>query len=400
MIQARDRVRVRRQRQVNRLEPSLWLVLAVVGFSVVGSRPRPSLHGVGLVVTIASIVCGGILAAAAAGRWPRRTGVQTAALPMLLGYAGIVLVAAQPAALAEAPVSAAVMIAFLQLRPLPACVVAIPLTIGLTIASASTSKTPVNSATGSVLLCVVFAVTALAVRQAGHSADRAELLLAELEDAREAEAAAAAAAERGRIARELHDVLAQSLSALAIQLEGARKLAARDGVSPALAQIIERSGELTREGLVDARYAVSTLRGDVPATVEQLTELVQRAHRDLGVAASLTVNGGPRPLSAEVNLAIYRGAQEALTNAARYAGGAPVTVRLDYGPGQTTLRVQDTGAGNSAANGVDSGGQPAAVFTRGGNGLRGMRERAEKVGGTTRIGPNEHGWLVEMEIPA
>ena len=121
-----------------------------------------------------------------------------------------------------------------------------------------------------MLLCLLLAVTGQFIRRGRQSQDRTELLLAQLQDAREAEAAAAALAERSRIAGELHDVLAHSLSGLAIQLQGARKLAGREAVSEPLRAAIDRSAELTKAGLADARQAVSALRGEQLPTLDQL----------------------------------------------------------------------------------------------------------------------------------
>ena len=103
-------------------------------------------------------------------------------------------------------------------------------------------------------------------------------------------------AERSRIAGELHDVLAHSLSGLAIQLQGARKLAGREAVSDGLRAVIERSAELTKAGLADARQAVSALRGERLPTLDQLAALVEDFRRDTGADASLRIDGTSRPL--------------------------------------------------------------------------------------------------------
>jgi signal transduction histidine kinase len=115
--------------------------------------------------------------------------------------------------------------------------------------------------------------------------DRTRLLLAQLQDAREAEAAAAALAERGRITGELHDLLAHSLSGLAIQLQGVRKLAGREAVSEALRAAIDRSAELAKAGLTDARQAVSALRGEQLPASAQLDALVKDRPRPSGTPA-------------------------------------------------------------------------------------------------------------------
>src|SRR5262249_35689115 len=123
--------------------------------------------------------------------------------------------------------------------------------------------------------------------------DQTELLMAQLHDARDAEAAAAALAERGRIAGELHDVLAHALSGLAIQLQGARKLADAEDASAGLRAAIARSADLAKEGLPQPRQPVGPLRGDRLPPVPQLPELVDGFRRDTGTTVSLVIEGPP-----------------------------------------------------------------------------------------------------------
>jgi signal transduction histidine kinase len=283
---------------------------------------------------------------------------------------------------------------------LPAAAAGGAITVALGITIALTQHPAAQSVIAAVLLCLLLGVTGRFIRHGRESQDQAELLLAELQDAREAEAAAAALAERSRIAGELHDVLAHALSGLAIQLQGARKLAEAEPVSPGLRVAIGRSAELAREGLADARQAVGALRGDRLPTAGQIGALVEDFRRDTGTSVSLQVEGTPRRLSAEANLALYRGAQEALTNIVRYAPGAIATVTVRYAPDRTVLTVanaQPPGkcaeTGSAASGGVLAG-------AGGGHGLTAMRERATRAGGTARAGPAPSGWLVEVAIPA
>src|SRR5215469_4981326 len=132
------------------------------------------------------------------------------------------------------------------------------------------------------------------------------------------------------ISGELHDVLAHALSGLAIQLQGARKLAERESASAGLRGALERSAELAREGLADARQAVGALRGDRLPTVDQVGALVEDFQRDTRAEATLRIDGTPRALPADASLALFRGAQEALTNVARYAPGTTVAVTVRY----------------------------------------------------------------------
>jgi signal transduction histidine kinase len=108
--------------------------------------------------------------------------------------------------------------------------------------------------------------------------------------------------------------------------------------------------------------------------------------------ATLTIEGSARLLPAEASLALYRGAQEALTNIARYAPGAITTVVLHYDSGYTSLTVEDRLApAEPDADGLKDVG--------GGNGLTGLRERVERAGGRMQAGPIENGWRVELEVP-
>jgi signal transduction histidine kinase len=265
-------------------------------------------------------------------------------------------------------------------------------TIALTVQPAA------QSVLAATLLMVLLAVTGQFIRRGRESQDHAELLLAQLEDAREAEAVAAALAERARIAGELHDVLAHALSGLAIQLQGARKLAAREQVSSALLASIERSGELAREGLAEARQAVGALHGDRLPGLDQLGQLIEDFRRDTGAVTSFRVEGDSRPIASDAGLALFRGVQEALTNSARYARGAVVEVRVRYGASSTVLTVEDHSppapSGRSRLPGRE------LFEPGGGHGLQSMRERAQRVGGSAQAGPTPDGWRVEIRVPS
>ena len=213
--------------------------------------------------------------------------------------------------------------------------------------------------------------------------------MAELEDARDQQARAAAIAERGRIAGELHDVLAHSLSGAAIQLQGARKLADHEHAPPRLREAIDRASELVKAGLANARQAVGTLRGDPLPTLAQLPSLIDSYKADLSLDVTLRIEGSARTLPADPSLALYRGAQEALTNVARYAPSACTTVTVRYEPDSTRLSVE---------NGVSA--TPPRHGMGGGRGLEGLRERVERAGGTISAGPTPEGWRVEIEVPA
>jgi len=216
--------------------------------------------------------------------------------------------------------------------------------------------------------------------------------LARAEEMREAQAQAAALDERGRIARELHDVLAHTLSGLAVQVEGARLLAQRRGADPELVRRLAEARQLAVSGLDEARRAVGALRDDKLPGPGQLSELVTA----YGEQARLSVVGDPRPVPPSVGVAVYRTAQEALTNARRHAGGPEVEVALAWTPSTLRLVVADRGGRVPVTvPAVDLPGSGPS-----GHGLIGMRERAELAGGRLTAGPSDEGWTVTLELPA
>jgi signal transduction histidine kinase len=227
---------------------------------------------------------------------------------------------------------------------------------------------------------------------------QAERTLAETRRAREAETQAAAFAERTRIARDLHDVLAHSLAAVSVNLQAAGGLLSSDTLpadNPDLVKAIEcigRAGTLTRDGLAAAKRAVLALRDDVTPLPDQLAALADQYRAVGDPAVNIEVSGEARPIPAEAGVAAYRTAQEALTNARKHAPGGPVTLRLSYEPDEITLSVVNQMSPGSAAG-------PLAD-TGGGFGLVGLRERATLAGGTFEAGPDDGYWQVKLRIPA
>ncbi|ADD42710.1 sensor histidine kinase [Stackebrandtia nassauensis] len=195
-------------------------------------------------------------------------------------------------------------------------------------------------------------------------------------------------AERARIAREIHDILAHSLSAQLVHLEGARLLANAGRTDEAVDRI-ERARELARGGLTETRRALDTLRGETLKVDEALRELADEHREATSGTCTVTVTGEPRDLAAEAGLALVRTAQEALTNVRKHANGADVTIELRYRDDDCELEVVDTGG-----RGV------ALAETGSGYGLVGMRERAELIGGTLRAGPRDGGFAVELRVPS
>jgi signal transduction histidine kinase len=190
----------------------------------------------------------------------------------------------------------------------------------------------------------------------------------------EAELARAAAEERRRIAREMHDVVAHSVSMMVVQAGGARRILDRDPERAiAAAELIERTG---REALTEMRRLLGVFHADDASadyapqpSLRELEALVERA-RVAGLQVDLTVEGRRRELPAGLDLAAYRVVQEALTNVLKHGGGAPTEVEVHYRADAVEVRIADRG--NGALN-VRLGGS--------GQGLVGMRERVRMYGG-------------------
>jgi signal transduction histidine kinase len=199
-----------------------------------------------------------------------------------------------------------------------------------------------------------------------------------LERERDAQAEAAAAAERARIAREMHDVIAHSISVMVIQADGAAWQVETDAARARRA--MEAIGATGRQALTEMRRMLGVLREGGGAAlapqpgVDQLGDLVEQM-RTAGLPIRLVSEGTPAPLPAGLELTIYRIVQEALTNVLKHAGpAATARVEIHYGGQLIEVRVNDDGRG--------------ATFSDGrGHGLVGMRERAAVYGGSISAGP-------------
>lgn len=232
-------------------------------------------------------------------------------------------------------------------------------------------------------------------------AEQAERALEQAGRAHVAERQAAAFAERARIAREIHDVLAHSLAAVSVNLQAAEGLlGSLPDDSPELAKAIEcvqRAGAFTREGLAEARHAILALRDSsgpqAPRPLaEQLKALAEEYRIDGDMAVDFRVAGETRPVGAEAGLTAYRTAQEALTNARKHAQGQPVSLSLEFTPDDLTVQVVNPLPPPDAAGPLANAGA--------GYGLTGLRERAALGGGTLTAGPEDGRWRVCLRIPA
>lgn len=247
------------------------------------------------------------------------------------------------------------------------------------------------------LLGIAFAAAvAQAFRNARLARHHADTLLVELSRSRAAEAEARVLAERTHLAREIHDILAHSLTGQVLSLEAASILAQRTGAEPALREQLERAHRLARTGLVETRQAVAALRDGTPPGVSAVPGLVEAFTRDHGVEARFVQHGVPVPLAAEAEVAVHRTVQEALTNVAKHAPpGRAVQVSLTWEAARVVLGVRDFGA--QVLAGASASG--TGLVPEGGHGLTGLRERAELAGGTLHCETTPEAFTVRMELP-
>ena len=260
----------------------------------------------------------------------------------------------------------------------------------------------------SVALCLPIVTLCLMMAMFQRLKDakcRAQALLTELEQGRDAQARAAALAERQHLAREMHDVLAHSLSGLMLQLEGARMLVLAAPDDPRLPVVVNRAHELAKDGLAEARHAIGMLRGEQLPGPEAIGTLTGQFERHSGIPCTFAAAGPARTVPPDARLAVYRVTQEALTNVVKHAHAERVEVRMTYGPGEVCLSVEDFD--DRAAADVAACETPAMLPSASasgsgsgsGYGLTGMRERAELLGGTLTAGTTGCGFRVELRVP-
>jgi signal transduction histidine kinase len=405
-------------------------LIMVAFLLVVGIRksPGPGLHGESLAVLLALISVG--VSGTALLSLPLPVG-RLLIVPFVLLVAGsAVLIWVQPNGPGDI---GGVIAAIAAVRVLPgwrsrvaAAASVTVVSFAVVLAAAVAHPNPKGHVSVQVfvgLMPGVLCVFVLLTRRMDRYSYQMERVLMDLEQAQNAEVRAAALAERQRLAREMHDVLAHSLSGLALQLEGARLLAAEDPADPRLAETIERAHHLAKSGLLEARRAIGLLRDEQLPGPERLAALVAEFERDSGLPCCLTVEGDQHTLGSQARLAVYRVAQEALTNTLKHADAGRVEVRLRYEPDGSRLAVEDfrryqarrvaepVPAGVAAAVGGearppfgagtdDRGNGRGEDDGTGGYGLTGMRERAELLGGTLTATKTPSGFLVELWLPA
>ena len=234
-------------------------------------------------------------------------------------------------------------------------------------------------------------IAGFALRSRRLHADELERRATALELDQEARARAAVAEERARIARDLHDVVAHSMSVIVVQAGAERLALSEDAASTReTLQSIEKTG---RQGLVEMRRLVEMLRADdeelalAPQPSLDHLELLVRQVREAGLPVDLRVEGERTPLPPGVDLSAYRIVQEALTNALKHAGPARAVVTLRYLPEALELEVADDGRGEDAGEG-------------GGHGIVGIRERVAVFGGVLESGRVDgRGYCLRATLP-
>jgi signal transduction histidine kinase len=361
-------------------------IAVVVGVSI-AQRPSPALSGSGLAVLVALVLL--IAATIANVRVPAIPVVAVAVSAMILS--GAALVWLQPSGTSEVALFVATAVAALRL-PDRLSIPMVAVAAAVFLAAAIHADRAAAAIAGSEVGIIAFFLVARFGRSAAEAHHRTREVLLELEATRSAEADAAMLRERSRLAREMHDVLAHSLSGLMLQLEGARMLSARPNPNGELSATLDRAHHLARAGLDEARRAIAALRDDDLPKVERLEQLAADFEDDAQVTTRVEVTGTRRDLDPEASLALYRVAQEALTNVRKHASPERVELRLAYELSGIRLTICDHATPSTPV--------PEGLGADGGYGLTGMRERAELLGGRLQARPTSDGFAVELWIPA
>ncbi|GLY88477.1 sensor histidine kinase [Actinoallomurus iriomotensis] len=250
--------------------------------------------------------------------------------------------------------------------------------------SLTTSVIGVLTTTGAYVLGLLARHREIRLQALAHRAG-------EMERERELDLARAATAERARIARDMHDILAHAVSIMVVQAE-AGPVVVRANPDRA-EQAFDAIAEAGRDAMVQLRRMLGVLKEEHDTgsrapqpTVADVPALVEQVDGTPGLRVGLRVAGEVRPLPADAEVAAYRIVQEALTNTVKHAGASRVTVSLDWSDTGLEVTVSDNG---------DGGGKTAGA----GHGLIGIRERAAACGGTAEAGPVRGGYRVTATLP-
>ena len=334
--------------------------LAMVAWLLVGERARYRSWGLPVILGVMAFACG-------------LSGVTSGSGQSLVAFAVVAALAAGTEC--ELPAALAVTAAGI---------------VPIEIAGLITGST-IGTLIGYPLIIVVGLLAGRNRRGYRVQAQQSAALLAQYERLQAEHRRADVLDERGRIAREIHDVLAHSLGALGIQIQAARAvLTDHRDVDRAL-EVLATAQRMAADGLVETRRAVHALRVDTRPLDAELAGLVDTHRQRYHAPVTFETAGAPRPLPPDATLALLRTAQEALVNAAKHASGQQIAVRLDYGETDVRLTVVNH------LNGTHAGIQ--GPTSSGGYGLTGMRERLRLLNGTLLAGPQGDEWDVTAELP-
>ena len=252
-----------------------------------------------------------------------------------------------------------------------------------------------TSALGFPLLLIVAFVSGRNRAAYRRQAEQSAALVRQLEQLRAEQRRAAVLDERARIAREIHDVLAHSLGALAIQLQAARAVLADQGDAGRTLRLLDQAQRMAKDGLAETRRAVHALRAGTAGLDEELAALADTHRSRHHARVSFGVAGQPRPLPPDATVALIRAAQEALVNTARHAPAQPVDIGLHYGQDQVQMTVSNPLPPGTVAS---PGPGTASGTVNGGYGLRGMRERLLLIGGSLTAASGDGHWTVTAQV--
>jgi signal transduction histidine kinase len=386
-----------------RMLPFLVLIVGAVAYFSARQAPHIGLHGrsLALSVGLAGFVVGAVGVRQTLLQRLRRPWLWGSFLTLLL-LSSVLLLWVQPTGAGACGCIVAISAAMIaRVIPSRLGVGLIVLTIGAAALLISETASPqehhqgLTGVVGTVLSFGGIFLYAMVVWRFRQHDDQSQRLLLQMEETRDAELRAAALSERQRLAREMHDVLAHSLSGLVVQLEGARLLALSDPADGRLAATIDRAHQLAKSGLDEARRAIGMLRDDELPGPDKLAALARLFRADTGIPCQYTEAGPPAELRPAVKLALYRVTQEGLTNIRKHAHPERVEVRLEYLRDGVSLTVEDFVAAEDKP-------APAGALgaSGGGYGLTGMRERAELLGGSLTAAPTGGGFRVVLRVPA
>jgi len=307
-------------------------------------------------------------------RWASVAGI------LLLAASGGVLVVLHPIGIAVVGVAGMCAASLFEIVPAAALtapgVVAAALAVGATGHQAGVIGGAASGAAAGLVVGMGRRQTQQRVRR------EAELALAQQRSEVEHERAEVLA-ERNRLTREVHDVLAHTLSALSVQMEAIGSLIEDGAGLDQVKAVADRSRRLVGDGLEETRRAVRVLRDEPVDAADQIAGLAEDG------MVTVHVEGTGRALPPSAGLALVRVAQEAVTNARKHAAGQAVTATLVFAEQTVELTVDNT-SGETVSPLAASGS---------GYGLQGMRERIELVGGTLHAGPHGQGWRVHATVP-